>query len=246
MDDRQSADRTGPRALACRLRSLIAERHYEHNARLPPERALAATLNVSRNQLRSALRLLEADGLIWRHVGRGTFVGARNVLNMGDVSFLGGLTSPEKVLESRAAIEPPLAQLAALHASKSDIEQIAHCAERCRHAADWRNYEAWDSKLHDAIAKATRNKLLIFLFDTLNVVRRSIVWDLRRTTTGPSRDHFSFDEHDAIIDAIAARDGDAAAQAMRKHLASVRDRVLPALARAVEEDRLAAEADRDR
>ena len=98
-----------------------------------------------------------------------------------------------------------------------------------RAAADWRSYEAWDSNLHHAVAKATHNKLLVFLFDTLNVVRRSIVWGQRRTTQRPPPDHPSFAQHDAIADAIEARDPEAAAELMRHHLSSVRDRVLPTL-----------------
>ena len=217
------------RTLAERVRAHVAEHGYEHNQRLPPERQLCDILGVSRSQLRGALKVLEEDGLIWRHVGRGTFIGARPVLNLNDIKFLGELASPEQVLESRAAIEPPLAQLAAIHGSNADLDEIAHCAERCRAAEDWRSYEAWDNNLHDAIARATRNKLLIYLFETLNVVRRSIVWDQHRQTIGPTADHISFMEHDAIIEAITNRDGEQAAAAMRDHLLSVRQRVLPAL-----------------
>ena len=129
--------------------------------------------------------MLEADGLIWRHVGRGTFIGARPVHNLADVAFLGQLANPAQVLDARVAIEPELARLAALHAVRADIEAIRACCDRrARAAADWRSYEAWDNNLHHAVAKATHNKLLIFLFDTLNVVRRSIVWGQPRTSRG--------------------------------------------------------------
>lgn len=216
-------------ALAERIRAFVGEHGYDHNERLPPERELCTLLGVSRSQLRGALAVLEENGLVWRHVGRGTFIGARPVLNLDDITFLRELASPEQILESRTAIEPALAQLAATHCTKADLEEISARAERCRRAADWRSYEAWDNKLHDAIARATHNKLLIYLFETLNVVRRTIVWDQRRTTSGPKDDHVSFQEHDAIIEAIKARDGEQAAMAMRAHLHSVRERVLPML-----------------
>lgn len=215
--------------LAERLRRFIAEDGFAHNDRLPPERALSRELRVSRAELRKALAALEADGLIWRHVGRGTFIGARPVLNLDDVAFLGQLANPAQVLDARVAIEPELARLAALHAARADLAAIRTCCDRARAAGDWRSYEAWDNNIHHAVAKATHNKLLIFLFDTLNVVRRSIVWRQVRTTKGPPDDHESFDEHDAIAAAIEARDPEAAAARMRDHLHSVRDRVLPAL-----------------
>jgi GntR family transcriptional regulator, uxu operon transcriptional repressor len=215
--------------LAERIRRHITESRLAHNARLPPERRLSETFGVSRAELRKALAVLESDGLIWRHVGRGTFIGAKPVHNLEDVTFLGQLASPTQVLEARLAIEPELARLAALHGLKADFESIRNCSERARAAIDWRSYEAWDNKLHQAIATATKNKLLIFLFDTLNVVRRSIVWGQERTTERPPVQHESFDQHDAIVAAIEAHDPAAAADRMRDHLRSVRDRVLPSL-----------------
>lgn len=218
-----------PPSLADRLKQYVAEGGFQHNDRLPPERDLAARLGVSRADLRKALAVLESDGLIWRHVGRGTFIGSRPVLNLADVAYLGELASPSQVMVARIAVEPELARLAALYAARADFEAIAHWTQRCRSAPDWRSYEAADNNLHHAIAKATHNKLLLYLFDTLNTVRRSTVWGQRRTTTRPPPDHFSFDQHDAIRAAILARDGARAAALMRDHLTAVRDRVLPTL-----------------
>ncbi|MBL8831809.1 MAG: FadR family transcriptional regulator [Rhodospirillales bacterium] len=216
-------------SLSERLRRFIVDSGFHHNARLPPERDLCGTLGVSRGELRKALAELENDGLIWRHVGRGTFVGSRPVLNLLDVEYLEKLARPIKVIEARLAIEPELARLSAIHGAKADFDEIRNCSQKCRDARDWRTYEAWDNNFHLAIAKATHNKVLIHLFDTLNVVRRSIVWGQLRASTLPPRTHPSFHEHDLIIAAISSRDAAGAATLMREHLASVRDRVIPAL-----------------
>lgn len=216
-------------SLAERLKQFVAAGSFNHNDRLPPERELSARFGVTRGELRKALSELENDGLIWRHVGRGTFIGARPVLNLADVAYLGELASPAQVIAARLAIEPELARLAAVYATRSDFDEILACAQRCQSATDWRSYEAWDNNLHYAVAKATHNKLLVYLFDILNVVRRSTVWGQVRTTKLPPRDHFSFAQHDDICTAITARDGLLASQRMKEHLNSVRDRVLPAL-----------------
>jgi GntR family transcriptional regulator, uxu operon transcriptional repressor len=215
--------------LAEQIKSYVAARGFNHNDRLPAERELSLQFGVSRGELRKALAELEGDGLIWRHVGRGTFIGARPVLNLADVAYLGELASPAQVIAARLAIEPELARLAAIYGTRSDFEEIQSCSARCRAATDWRSYEAWDNNLHYAVAKATHNKLLVYLFDILNVVRRSTVWGQLRSTKLPPRDHTSFAEHDAICAAIAARDAALASQRMREHLNSVRERVLPAL-----------------
>lgn len=211
------------------LRGYLSKQEISLNSRLPPERNLCKELGTSRTELRKALAVLEAEGQVWRHVGRGTFIGARPVLNLGDIEYLSGQTNPAQVMEARFAIEPQLARLAALHGTKADFAELRQCNRRCRAAREWRVYEAWDNKYHRAIAAATHNTLLVSLFDTLNTVRRSTVWGQLRSTTLPPADHASFHEHDALYEAIAGRDPDLAAESMRIHLRTVRDRVLSSL-----------------
>ena len=169
-----------------RIRDYIQSGVYGHNDRLPPERRLAEHFGVSRNELRRGLAQLEAEGVIWRHVGRGTS-SARGRFSIWQTSPTSGNWSrpPDQVVRVRLMIEPETARLAARDASGSDIVRIRNCAQRCRDAADWRGYEAWDNNLHHAIATATHNKLIIYLFETLNVVRRSMVWGQRRGTRKP-------------------------------------------------------------
>ncbi|MEM7021105.1 MAG: FadR/GntR family transcriptional regulator [Pseudomonadota bacterium] len=220
-------DRNGP-ALNT-LKTYLDDQQFALNGRLPAERVLSIELGLSRGQLRKALAQLEAEGRIWRHVGRGTFVGPRPVSNLSDVQFLSEQTSPSEVMEARLAVEPQLARLAALHGTAAHFAEMRRCNRRCRSASEWRVYESWDNNFHQAIASATRNKLLISLFDTLNIVRRSTVWGQLRSTKLPPPDHESFEEHDAIYAAISGRNPDLAAECMGKHLRTVRDRVLSSL-----------------
>lgn len=221
--------RASTEALVARIRRLMGEGGYTHNDRLPAERALCEQLGVSRNRLRTALKSMEASGLIWRHIGRGTFVGARPVLNLEDVMFLRDQVSPAQIVAVRFTIEPELARLAASHATSRDLDLLRGCAEQCRKARDWREYEATDHNLHHAIARASKNQLFLYFFETLNVVRRSMVWGQARSSRKPAKDYCSFTQHDRIVSAVAARDGDGAAEAMTEHLHSVYQRVLPDL-----------------
>ena len=211
------------------LRNFLTSQKLSLNLRLPPERQLCRQLDISRAELRKALAVLEAEGQIWRHVGRGTFIGSRPILNLDDVEYLSGQTRPAEVMEARLAIEPQLARLAAIHGTKTDFGEMRSCSRNCRAAKEWRTYEAWDNKFHQTIASATRNKLLVSLFDTLNAVRRSTTWGQLRSTKLPPTDHASFREHEAILNAIESRDPDLAADCMRQHLRTVRDRILSSL-----------------
>lgn len=216
-------------AVLAALKEILSELDPALNERLPAERQLCVRLGVSRGKLRKALASLEAEGLIWRHVGRGTFIGPRPVINLTDVEFLTDQTSPTEMMEARMAVEPQLARLASLHGTMSDFTEIRRCNRRCRAAREWRTYEAWDNNFHQAIAGATHNKLLTSLFDTLNIVRRSTVWGQLRPTKLPPADHSSLDEHDAIYEAIAGRNPDLAAECMQIHLRTVRNRLLSSL-----------------
>ena len=209
------------------LRAYLAQQQLPLNSRLPPERELCALLGVTRTALRKSLATLEAEGQLWRHVGKGTFVGSRPVEDLTDVRVITSRTNPVEVMRTRQLIEPEIARLAALNATAADIEEMRLCMAKSRTSTSWREYESWDNRLHRVIAEATQNKLLLALFDTLNSVRRAVVWGrLRHNKPKPDPDHHSFAEHAALVDAIEERDMARAAEAMRRHLGSVEDKLL--------------------
>lgn len=213
------------------LRALLAQPEFTIGERLPPERILCERLGVTRNGLRKALATLESEGQIWRHVGRGTFIGPRAHAGIEDTRVLAGRTNPAEVMEARLTFEPQLARLAALHASANDLDEMRLCLVNCKSATDWRVYETWDNRFHRTIADAVHNAVLASLFESLNIVRRTVVWGrLRagRATPGPS--HHSHAEHDAIVAAIEERDADAAEHRTRAHLETVRRNLLRAAA----------------
>jgi DNA-binding FadR family transcriptional regulator len=218
-------DTINPSTLS-RLRAYLGEKGFALNDRLPPERELSEQLGVSRADLRKAMAILESEGQVWRHVGRGTFIGAKPILNLDDVRFLSSITSPMQIMEARMASEPELAGLAAIHGVSADFAELGLCIRRCREAKTWSVYEAWDNRFHYAIASATKNKLLMTLFDTLNAVRRSMAWRTTRATPEPPADYRSFFEHEAIHDAIIRHDAHQATETMRGHLESVRARLM--------------------
>ena len=130
-----------------KLRQLIASPDFSGGGRMPPERSLATELGVGRRSLRRALEVLEREGRISRHQGRGTFINGVNGFP-GDVGKESGPalvravaavragtdlransafanildhTNPLEVIEVRLAIEPVMARLAAFRASQTEI-----------------------------------------------------------------------------------------------------------------------------
>lgn len=210
------------------LRDWLASADLSENGRLPPERDLAERFAVKRAQIRKALAVLEAEGRVWRHVGKGTFLsagpsgGARGSLSgPPDIEAIADRTSPPEAMQARLIIEPELARLAALKATSAQIAELRDLCHRMRAAVTWSAYEELDWRFHNLIAEASGNTLLVEVQHLVNGVRRSVVWGrLAKRPVGPSPDYHSFDEHDAIVQAVAERDRRGAADAMRRHLAS--------------------------
>ena len=212
------------------LRAFIAQGDFSLNDRLPPERELCSNLGISRAQLRKAFAVLEAEGAIWRHVGRGTFIadGQGATADFQSIAAIAKHTTPQQVMHARLVLEPQLAREASLHATAEHVDRIRDVCEKSRQADSWRQYETLDNRFHSLITEATQNTPLIAMYDQLNALRRTIVWGrLRRRHEHPPVDHHSFVEHETILEAIALRDAEAAQNAMKAHLRSVSASLFP-------------------
>lgn len=181
-------------------------------------------LGFSRAELRKGLLVLEAEGLVQRQVGRGTFLaklpGQRKApASSVSITNLAEQTGPHEAMIARIALEPELARLAAMHATPQQIRGLRNLTASMRRATRWSNYEELDLEFHNNIAEASGNSLLHEVHKIINGVRLVVVW--RRLDTpqhGPSQDYHSFDEHDLIVDALERRSGVEAHAAMLKHL----------------------------
>ena len=211
------------------IRRLMSIGQYPDGARLPTERDLAVELDIGRGPIRRALRTLEAEGKISRHVGQGTFVGnhpARTPPTEATIPSVLTQATPDELLETRLTIEPRLAAMAAMRASDEDIDYLKLAVTRSETADDWAAWERWDSTFHRTIALATNNTFLTELVEIINRLRR----DRSRQNNRPEAADPNWrpqlvKQHRAIVEAIAARDPGGAAKAMRDHLRGVEERL---------------------
>jgi DNA-binding FadR family transcriptional regulator len=209
------------------LRALLDDGRFSADQRLPPERHLAAQIGIGRRALRRALEVLEAEGRIWRHQGKGTFLGPRPVHPQTGLEELSSRTNPLEVMDVRLEIEPVLARLASLRASNGDVERLLHLAEKTATSTDADGYELWDSALHRAIAEAAGNSLLLAIFDMVDRIRQDTNWQvLRERARSKERLSAYVEQHRRVIAAISQREAQAAERAMREHLELVRDSLL--------------------
>ena len=202
----------------------VAEGSLVPGAKLPTERDLVLRLSAPRSAVRRALDALEQEGLVIRHVGRGTFLSEEAVRRHGGAP---ADCSPAEIMQVRLVIEPPIAALAARVANQADLDRIAACLDAGGAAEEFEAFESWDAKLHRAIAESAHNGLLMNMFDVMNTARGLPVWgSLKRRTSSPERRRCYHTEHTAIVEALRDRDPDSAEDAMRGHLQHVADNLL--------------------
>ncbi|WP_134680356.1 FadR/GntR family transcriptional regulator [Paracoccus ravus] len=206
-----------------RLRAYLSEAGVRAGGKLPTERQLAGTLGIGRRAVRRALEALEAEGLIWRRQGSGTFVGPNP--ETGDAV---ATTDFLEIMEVRLRIEPQLAALAAMRAKPEQIARMQELADRIAQCEDADARELWDGTLHRQIAQAAGNALFLSLFDRVNRLRQDEAWQrLReRARGGNGTRDVTLRQHHAIIAAIAARDPQAAAEDMRQHLLMLQEKLI--------------------
>ncbi|TWF56387.1 FadR/GntR family transcriptional regulator [Neorhizobium alkalisoli] len=213
-----------------KLRELIHARGFGEDGRLPTERALSEALNVGRRAVRRALEVLEAEGLIWRRQGSGTFVGERPEPFADRLEDIVAGTDFMEIMEVRLRIEPQLAQLAAMRAKPAEIARMRDLANKIIESTDADARELWDGALHRQIAQSAGNQLFLSIFDVVNRVRQDEAWQAIRERARISGNTVSVSliQHMDIIDAIEARDPARAGEAMRQHLLMLQERLIRA------------------
>jgi GntR family transcriptional regulator, uxu operon transcriptional repressor len=222
--------RSRKRSVVLQIRAVIEQQIGEGRLRpgdrILPERDLARQFGASRNVVRSALEELRKAGCITRHVGRGTLVSAAAVsskfegLQLSDVS-------PVELLAFRLAFEPGLAEAIVLNASEDDLGGIRACVKEGDAARVWRQWELCDRAFHQRLIAATHNKLVIAIYAAVLQVRHETPWLVRKRESTDRSKWKAFQlEHCEILDALERRDARAAAMAIRKHLARVRQSML--------------------
>lgn len=223
---KRSSARRNTAALEQHIKKRVADGTWPIGYRLPTERELVQQFGLARNTLRKVMDGLAEEGLITRHVGRGTFVAERSsneALAPAQLLLhrIHG-ASPTEVMELRLMLEPQFIRLAATRASSDDLTRMLHCLTESELTSTVLDFEYWDGMLHQAILAAAHNALLNNLYEALNGVRKQPEWEfMKQRSLTQERLMLYRSQHRIIYDALRHRDPDAAANAVRQHLLAV-------------------------
>ena len=167
------------------------------------ESDLAMRFGVSRTPVREALQRLETQGLLARD-GRSLIVASLDHGQMAELYVV------------RSVLEGLAARLAARHATSEETAVLrAMCQEDRALLGDPRALARANRRFHHQIHLASHNR---FLVQQLGLVHRSMALMAETSLAAEGRGPNALAEHDAIVAAIAAHDGDGAEAALRSHI----------------------------
>ncbi|EIT86484.1 GntR family transcriptional regulator [Fictibacillus macauensis ZFHKF-1] len=155
--------------VTAQMEQLIESGEWKVGDKLPPEPALMACFDVSRNTLREAINSLVHTGLVEKKQGIGTTVIGSSQLGMALQKKVRKLDLLD-TLEVRLTLEREAAQLAALRRTSEDLQHMEEQLRRCQEAAEMNDpchFSKMDTLFHKAVIQATHNSLFIELYESI-------------------------------------------------------------------------------
>jgi DNA-binding FadR family transcriptional regulator len=218
---------TQTRAIRAFITERISAGDWAPGDSLPTERALSAEYGIARNTVRALLHELEREGVIVRHIGKGTYVADKRGNAKGMAASGISDASPSDIMEVRLLTEPGIGELAVLRATQADFGELQKCLERSEAARSWREFERWDAAFHEALALATKNHAVIDILKSINAARDEATWGvLKKKSLTAARRKIYQRQHRAILAALRKRESERAQIAIRQHLLAVRENLL--------------------
>jgi GntR family transcriptional regulator, transcriptional repressor for pyruvate dehydrogenase complex len=219
--------------LAVRMAELIEHGEFSDGDRLPAEIELADRFGVSRPVIREALSRLRVTGVIVSRKGSGSYVQKRNDLPPRGIDTVGfgpvnSLAEVKKCYEFRIGIEGEAAYFAAQNRTSEMLLIMREALDRMETAtANGMVGMSADLEFHIAVARASGNEFFETVMQSMRMPIEFAINLARSLSLTRPLEHLRTvqTEHVVMLEAIAARDRDAARSAMRTHIENACSRV---------------------
>lgn len=215
-----------PYLIARQIRDLILAGKLVPGDKLPPEKDLLKQLNVSRQTLREALRVLEAIGLIEVRKGAG---GGAVIVKMGSEKLCETISnflffrnvSLSNLGEIRKVLEPYFSKIAAERLGPEELDELRalnqECEEMIANGEDIVGGRG-EIEFHATIAGISGNPVIEMIQDFVTVLLVEMKIELK---PGLEFSRKVLNAHKRILKAFEKKDGDAAAREMYRHVSEV-------------------------
>jgi GntR family transcriptional regulator, transcriptional repressor for pyruvate dehydrogenase complex len=205
------------------IKKMIHEEKYKVGEKIPGEREFAAELEVSRNTVREAYKILEAYGYITTKHGTGVFVASpeQQILKMTE-SFFISTDQVKDFFAVRKILEENTVQWAIENSTSEQINELEEIVKKAEDVisreVDYQRLSELDHKFHLTLANSTQNVVLIrIMHNLIDLLSESRI----RSIQIPGRAIKSVEEHSNIVNAIKNQDIALAKKCMSEHLESV-------------------------
>lgn len=206
-----------------KLRGDIISGKMRPGDKLPSERALAAMSGLSRPVVREVLKGLVERGHIEVIPARGAIVKAPNSMQLAEMMGSAARrqrATPRHLVQAREVVEAQAARGAAESASPTDVEALRALVRAFDEATTIIERARCDLALHAAISGMCGNPVLEIMFGAI----APLVLELQlRSLSDPVVAQVGGPLHHDVVDAIAQRDADSAAEAMTRHIFLARE-----------------------
>lgn len=216
--------------VAKKLLDLVRTKNLKPGDQLPPERELAAAMQVSRPSVREALRGLQILGVLKVRQGGGIFVSSLEASDLlGPLQLLITLNEDNvnALYESRKLIDGGIGRMAAERITAEELARLKNLLVLQRGLLDDPiGFRVSDVEFHRRIAEATENPFLVRVSTSLYILGMEY---RRIAAETPGVLSQSFLDHEQILAALEARDSDAAEAAMVRHMTNVHQSTVDAM-----------------
>ncbi|MER7503964.1 FCD domain-containing protein [Nonomuraea pusilla] len=215
--------RPGYEIAAERILEYIVRERLEPGDRLPTEKDLAETVQMSRTIVREAVKILSALGRVSVQKGRGIYIAEPDgaLWKESFSHFLpADLRQVDEMFEFRRFVETATTRLAAQRATPAQVKALRQAAQQTADAAADGDIDAFnhaDETFHRAIAAAAANTFLSATLESVQRLQRQVSAIGLAGTAGGSL-AVAAEQHQAISAAIAAADETQAAHLIGEHI----------------------------
>lgn len=207
------------------IKQMIVEGALKKGDKLPTERDLAEQLQVSRTSVREAIRALEVIGLVESRQGAGNYIRENfenSLLEPMSMMFLLQESSPREIVELRKVLEIETVILAAERITEEELIYLKELLEEMKKSNSEEVNVSLDKRFHYAIARASRNLLIINVLQVISQLVDDLIKGSREKILSVEENRTKLTrQHELIYEALKNSDNKGAFEAMNGHFSLI-------------------------
>lgn len=208
------------------IKNKIKNGEIKKGDRLPSEREMAESLNVSRTSVREAMRALEVIGLVESRQGAGNYIRTNfndSLFEPLSIMFMLQECSIKEIYDLRETLELQCAKLSSKNIDDNELSLLEAILDRMYLANNEQESRDLDIKLHYLIAKSSRNVLLINILDVISQLMDEFIGKFRMQIlhNGNTRENL-LEIHENLVRALKQRNELEVYNAMKQHFDLIR------------------------